>query len=166
MDVNHCDDRSTFAGPAGSNCGLNQRRLSGGPIALGVATRMPITFNYDPALRILFTKAEGGITLTELQRHLDTETEEKALAHRELIDASAAWTDFNSEQVRVVVQRLRRMLQEHQFGPTAVVTTNDELFGMSSMLAILSEVQGGPSIGVFRGFSEALDWLLRVPPAG
>jgi hypothetical protein len=125
---------------------------------------MPITFNYDPALRILFTKAEGVVTLADVQMHLDKELDEKALAYRELIDASTARTDVTSEQVRVVVHRLRRMMQEHQFGPAALVTTNDELFGMASMLAILSEVQGGPSIAVFRGFSEALDWLLRVPP--
>jgi hypothetical protein len=47
-------------------------------------------------------------------------------------------------------------------GPTAIVTRNDVLFGMAMMLAILCELHGGPNVGVFRTFDEALDWLLRA----
>jgi hypothetical protein len=125
---------------------------------------MPITFTYDPALKILFTTATGGLSLADIQDHLDRESDGKALAHRELFDASTAWTDFTLEQTRLLVHRLCGMMQKHQFGPTAVVSRDDELFRMVSTLGILSELQGGPSIGIFREFSEALNWLLRVPP--
>jgi hypothetical protein len=33
---------------------------------------------------------------------------------------------------------------------------------MASMLAILSELRGGPKVQAFRTFSEGLDWLVRV----
>lgn len=118
----------------------------------------------DPELRILFTTAKGTISLDDVQKHLDQESEEKALAYRELVDALSARNGLTSDQVRVLVHRLYGMVQQQQFGPTAVVTGNDELFGMASMLSILSEIKGGPFIGVFRGFSEALNWLLQLPP--
>ena len=68
---------------------------------------MPITFNYDPDLKILFTMAQGRISLADVQEHLDQESEEKALVHRELVDASNAWNDLTLEQVRVLVHQLR-----------------------------------------------------------
>src|SRR2546425_5177878 len=81
------------------------------------ATRMPFTFNYDPTLKIPFTL--GGISPADVVEHLDNKSDEKPLAHHELIDAS---------HVRVLVHRLHRMMQEYQFGLTALVTTNDEVF--------------------------------------
>ena len=126
---------------------------------------MPITFHYDPGLKILFTTAHGGISLADVQEHLDQESEEKALRYRELVDASNAWNDLTPEQVRVLVHRLHGMMRGQQLGPTAVVTDNDELFGMARMFSILSEIRDGPSVAVFRGFDEALNWLLRVPPS-
>lgn len=126
---------------------------------------MPITLSYDRELKILFTTAQGAISLADVEKHLDEESEEKALCYRELVDAVNAWNDFTSSQVRLLVHRLYKMMDDDPFGPTAVVTGNDELFGMASMLSILSEIKGGPEIGVFRGFSEALNWLLRVPPS-
>jgi len=47
-------------------------------------------------------------------------------------------------------------------GPTALVTTDNVLFGMVSMLAIMLDLEGGPSLGVFRRFDEALEWLVRA----
>jgi hypothetical protein len=67
---------------------------------------MPITFNYDPELKILFTTAQGGISLADLQEHLKEESEKKALEYRELVDASNVWNDLTPEQVRTLVHRL------------------------------------------------------------
>jgi hypothetical protein len=54
------------------------------------------------------------------------------------------------------------MSRQGAFGPTAVITTNDVVFGMASMLAILSELKGGLKVQAFRTFSEGLDWLVRM----
>ena len=123
---------------------------------------MPIDFAYDSGLRILFAKATGLITVTDIQRHLDLEGRANALRHRELIDASSAYTNITTEEVRAVVRSLKDLMGKGQFGPTALVTPNDNLFGMASMASIISSLQGGPEVGVFRGFDEALDWLLRA----
>lgn len=125
---------------------------------------MPIRFRYDSALQILFTTAEGLISLADIESHIDREAEARALAYRELVDASAASTHMTSAELTVLVSRLQTLMKGGPFGPTALVTTNARVFGMASMLAILSDLNGGPSIGVFRTFSEGLDWLLRADP--
>jgi hypothetical protein len=56
---------------------------------------------------------------------------------------------------------LHTTMQGGPFGPTALVTGDDKVFGMASMFSILSALECGPSMGVFRTFDEALNWLLR-----
>ena len=122
---------------------------------------MPIRFQYDPVLRILFSTAEGLVSFRDIDIHLTEENRERALAHRELVDASAATTNLTGEEVRAIVKRLCGLMQKGPFGPTALVASDNTLFSMANILAILSDLQGGPSIGVFRTFDEALDWLVR-----
>jgi|SRR5215831_12964325 len=120
---------------------------------------MPIRFTYDLQVKILLTTAEGLISFAEIQKHLDEETAAKALGYREIIDASAASTDLTPEETRELVRRLETMLRNGPLGPTAIVATNDFLFGMARMLAILCELWSGPKVAVFRVYGEALDWL-------
>ena len=123
--------------------------------------QMPISFTYDPALKIVFTTAQGLVTLTDIQNHLTQESNGYSTGYRELVDASLATTDLTSEQGRELVQFLKSISEKKPFGPTAIVTPNDIVFGMASMIGILSELQGGPVIGVFRTFDAGLNWLLR-----
>jgi hypothetical protein len=123
---------------------------------------MPIQFHYDPDVGILFTRAEGLLTFDEILRHLNEERDAKGIAHPEVFDATQARTDATAEQIRVVVQRMIGMGRQGAFGPTAVITNNDVVFGMASMLAILSELGRGPKVQAFRTFSEGLDWLVRM----
>jgi hypothetical protein len=119
---------------------------------------MPINFHYDPDVGILFTSVEGLLTFDEILRHLNEEGNAKGIVHAEIFDATQAHTDLTAEQVRVVVQRMIEMARQSVFGPTAVITNNDVVFGMASMLAILSELGGGPNVQAFRTFSEGLDF--------
>lgn len=122
---------------------------------------MPIQSKYDPDLGILFTTAEGLVSCQDVQKHLDEEAREGTLVYPEIFDATKASTNLSGQEVRLIVNRLIDMNRATALGPTAVVSTNDVLYGMASMLAILSELQGGPSIGVFRNFDEGLKWLLQ-----
>ena len=123
---------------------------------------MSINFQYDPDFGILLTRAEGLLTFDEILRHLNEERDAKGIGHPEIFDATQARTDSTAEQVRVVVQRMIDMHRQGAFGPTAVITKNDVVFGMASMLAILSELGRGPKVQAFRTFSEGLDWLVRM----
>jgi hypothetical protein len=122
---------------------------------------VPIRFTFDPKLNMLFTIAEGLISFEEIEKHLEEEAAQSLLGHREVFDAYAATTNLTDNQVRAIVSRLVEMARNGAFGPTALVTNNDMLFGMAMMMKILSELRGGPRIGVFRSFDAGLDWLVR-----
>lgn len=123
---------------------------------------MPIRFSYDPDLRIVFTTAEGLLSLTEIEKHLEDETVADALRYRELFDATNSRIQATGTEVRALVERVLTTMKTAQFGPTAVITNNDFFFGMASMFAILTELRDGPKIAVFRDFDSGLNWLLRT----
>ena len=76
--------------------------------------------------------------------------------------AMKARTNLTVTQARLVVGRLKSMMHAHRMGPTAVVTVNDVFYGMASMMAIVSEIESGPRIAVFRSFDKGIEWLVRV----
>ena len=123
-----------------------------------------IRFTHDTARKVLFTNAEGLVSFTDIKCHLSREASEGALPCRELFDASAACTDVTQHEVRELAGHISTLAKNGSLGPTAIVTQNDVFFGMARMFQILSELQGGPSFGVFRKRDEALEWLLRIPP--
>lgn len=120
---------------------------------------MPIRFTYNSKAKILFTTAEGVVSFEEIQAHLNGEWSAHLVGTRELVDASVASTNLTNAEVKKIVATLQQMARQQKFGPTAVVTHDNVLFGMASMVGILSELQGGPAIRVFRSFSEGLNWL-------
>jgi hypothetical protein len=123
---------------------------------------MPIRFTYDHQLKILFTTADGLLSLVEIQRHLDEEAAAEALGYREIFDASAASTNLTSEEARELARRLVARMRSGPLGPTAIFTTNDVTFGMARMFAIFCELWSGPQVGVFRSLDEGLDWLVQA----
>jgi hypothetical protein len=125
---------------------------------------MPIRFIYNPKVKTLFTTAEGVVSYEEIQRHLNGEWLAHRVNSRELVDASTASTSVTGDEAKKIVATLLEMAKQQEFGPTAIVTRDNVLFGMASMVGILSELRGGPAIGAFRSFSEALDWLYTFAP--
>ena len=125
---------------------------------------MAIRFTYNSKVKILFTTAEGVISFEEIQAHLNVEWSAHRLGSRELVDASTASTNVTSDEVKKLVATLLQMAKQQKFGPTAVVTNDNVVFGMASMAGILSELRGGPAIGVFRSLSEGLNWLYAFAP--
>jgi hypothetical protein len=126
---------------------------------------VPIRFEFDRQLNILFTVAEGLISFEEIQRHLDREGMAQYLGKPEIFDATAASTNLTTREVREIVGRLRTMMGEQPLGPTAIVTEDRVFYGMGRMLSIVSEFEGGPEIGVFQTLREGLDWLASLRPA-
>lgn len=120
---------------------------------------MAITYTLDRPARRMYTRAEGLLTLPELETHLDVEERDRALGYAELFDARGAGTDLTSEGVRRLVDRAR---QAHAgglvVGPTAIVADNDVVYGMARMYALLAEFENAP-VEVFREVEPALAWL-------
>jgi hypothetical protein len=90
---------------------------------------MPIQFTYDAARGILFTTAEGLVTLADVITHLDRESDAAALGCPEIFDALAARTNLTPDDVRNLVGQIQLRMKGTKFGPTAVVTTDDVFFG-------------------------------------
>ena len=122
---------------------------------------MPVTFEIDPAQRIVRTLASGRVTYDDLARHLAEEERDDALGLAEVIDGRGATTDLTPNQVRALVVRTDALVRKGRFGALAIVTDSDFAFGMARMYQLLAEplpVQ----IGVFRTLDEATAWLSAV----
>jgi hypothetical protein len=122
---------------------------------------MPIRYSTDPVNRRLVTRADGVVTFAEIDAHLDIEQRNRDLDRPELIDARGATTDLTTQQVRQLVQPAANMLRLVELGATAIVTTDDVLYGMARMYSILAEGVGATS-QVFRDVESATRWLNRV----
>src|SRR5262245_64646716 len=103
---------------------------------------MPISYSVDPRSGHLLTRADGVVTFYEIDAHLDVEQRNRDLHRPELIDARGATTNVTPLQVRQLIQRAANMLRLADVGPTAIVTTNDVVYGMARMYSILAENLG------------------------
>lgn len=122
---------------------------------------MPIRYSIDRIHRRLMTHADGIVTFHDINAHLDLEQRNRDLNRSELIDARGATTDITSDQVRRLVRRAADMLRLVDLGPTAIVTTDDVVYGMARMYSILAEGVGAAA-EVFRDMESATRWLERM----
>jgi hypothetical protein len=119
---------------------------------------MPIRYSIDPVHHRLLTHADGVVTFHDINAHLDEEQRNRDLNRAELIDARGAIGEFDVDRVKRLVQRGANMLQSVELGPTALVISNDVLFGMARMYSILAE-GAGVRAEVFRDPESAITWL-------
>src|ERR1700730_16769144 len=122
---------------------------------------MPIRYVFDSTQQRLLTHADGLVTFQDLSEHLDAEERDRGLGLPELFDARGATTNVTAQQVRTIVQRAVDTLGQIPRGPTAIVATDDVVFGMARMYAILTE-QVGARVEVFRDVESANRWLQEV----
>jgi hypothetical protein len=118
---------------------------------------MNITTTVDHARRRVFVKATGPITLDDIRIHLGKERLGVGLAYDELIDARGYSPAFSPDDVRTIVEILRRLGKDSRLGPTAIIVDTEAGFGMIRMLGIL--VDEVCSIRPFHKQEEAEQWL-------
>ena len=119
---------------------------------------MPIVMRFDPVAKRLLTTASGEVTFAELLDHIAAEGREGHLGAPELFDARQATTNLTSAQVRQLVEQMRREAIGGSLGPTALVTTNDVVFGMARMYSLMSDTFD-QRFTVFRSLIDAERWL-------
>jgi hypothetical protein len=122
---------------------------------------MPIRYIIDSVHQRLLTRADGLVTYQDLSQHLDAEERDRGLGLPELFDARGATTNLTAGQVHTLVQRAADTLRRTPLGPTAIVATDDVVFGMGRMYAILTD-QAGARVEVFRDVESANRWLEEV----
>jgi len=118
---------------------------------------MPITYVIDRILQKMTTQAVGLITFEDINHHLDGEERERALGLPELIDARNATTDLRPDQVHRLVRRTVDAAKRIPLGATALVTSDDVVFGMARMYSIL--LDDVAPVEVFRDCETAIRWL-------
>jgi hypothetical protein len=121
---------------------------------------MPLrsTFNLD--LDVLFTKAEGVVTSSELHSHLDFRRVAGLLGIRELFDTSGATTSLSADEVRSLVSGLKALADRTVIARVAIVATDPVFYGIGRMVEALCQLQGGPEIAVFRTRDSGIGWLI------
>jgi hypothetical protein len=122
---------------------------------------MSITMTFDHARRRLFVKAEGPITLDHIRAHIEEERLGAGLSYSELMDVRGCSPAISADEVRMLVQLLRRLGEKSHLGPTAVIVDTDFAYGMLRMLEIL--IDDVCHIRPFRKEKEAEQWLATFP---
>jgi len=118
---------------------------------------MSFTTTVDHAQRRVFVRAEGPITLADIRTHLEEERVDVGLTYSELIDARGFSPAFSPEEVRTLVNILRRLGKDSKLGPTAIIVDTDFGYGMLRLLEVL--VEDVCDIRPFRRQEEAEKWL-------
>ena len=101
------------------------------------------------------------MTFEDLSQHLDAEERDRGLELPELFDARGATTNVTTQQVRTLVYRAANTLRRIPLRPTAIVATDDLVFGTARMYAVLTE-DAGARVEVFRDVESANRWLQEV----
>ncbi|MGC1452816.1 MAG: hypothetical protein WA830_22525 [Candidatus Sulfotelmatobacter sp.] len=122
---------------------------------------MPVTYQIDPAERVIRTCCSSPVTLSEVIEHFRTLQNDPACSGSldVLLDVSDADPLPDSAQIGAVKTELSAIRGKVQFGICAVIATRDAMFGMMRMFEVLA----GPyflAIRVFRGKPEAEAWML------
>jgi hypothetical protein len=121
---------------------------------------MPIEYHIDTAKAIIYTRCFGDVTLAEVLDHFRVLVRDPDLPEHldVLLDLSEQTSMPKTNQLRLVVDAIRRARASIDFGAVAVVACTNALYGMFRMFQVFTEDLFG-EISVFRSVAEAQAWL-------
>ena len=127
---------------------------------------MPVTYQIDPARKLICTTCSAPLRFTEVIEHFQTLKQDPACTGYldVLLDVSNADTLPVSRQLGPISAEIGAVRAKVQFGICAIVASRDAMFGMMRVF----EVAAGPyfrSIRVFRDPLEAQKWMSSQPIA-
>ena len=108
--------------------------------------------------------AMGSVTYAHAHAHMKRELREHARGYRKYVDFRGAGIQISLAEIRQIVEQLREVAQKKKLGPTAVVVSSDQAYGMMRMLEML--VEDVCEIRPFREEAEARAWLEARSPSG
>ena len=120
---------------------------------------MPVSFRIDKSLGLVFTTAEGVLTVQDILTHLHRLRDEPDFgpSYDQLIDLRDV-IEFS-----VSGAEMRTISRHHLFNEgsrRAIVAESKITFGMARMYQMLRETYGKPDVvRVFRDMAEARCWL-------
>jgi len=126
---------------------------------------VPIHYAIRPSGTIETTCA-GDVTFDEVMRHFEELADSDLPPHLDvLLDLTGMTSVPETSQIRVVADRIERMLPKTRWARCAVAVKSDLFYGISRMFAVYAE-QAFEEVQVFRDRSEAERWLVRVSGSG
>ncbi len=125
---------------------------------------MPVIVGVDHEHRQVNAVAMGSVTYADAKTHMQLEVREHARGYRKFVDFRGAGIQISPSEIRQIVDGLRDLAQDEKFGPTAVVVSSDQAYGMMRMLEML--VEDVCEIRPFREEAEARAWLETRSPSG
>lgn len=118
---------------------------------------MPIIFTVDHQRHDVRAVAIGPVTFDDVRRHILQERHWRGLSYPEFFDARGAGIALSPSEVRKLVEMLRTLASETRLGPTAVLVSSDQAFGVFRMIEML--VEDVCEVKPFRDEAAARAWL-------
>lgn len=128
---------------------------------------MPVTYQIDPASRIIRTTCSSPLTLADVLGHFRALKQDPTCSGDldVLLDVSAADALPQTHQFPAITGEIAAIRDKVQFGACAIVATRDAMFGMMRIFEVLANPYFR-AMGVFRGLVEAEAWLSEQRTTG
>lgn len=121
---------------------------------------MPIRFTIDHAKRFVYARAEGEVTLSDIEGFTDAVMVENALPYRKLFDGRGAFGKYDDNDMMMLGARVSAYASVGKRGALAVVPS-PEYFEMASRFINLGK--SDRPARVFLDRDAALRWLESQP---
>src|ERR1700682_5841884 len=121
---------------------------------------MPITARIEETGRV-YILASGLVTYEDLRNFVWETRARPAIGSPQLFDAREARTDLTVEQIRGLQNTIRDQFERGEIGPTAIVASEDSVFGIDPMTQSYTAGHTVP-VRVFRELASAEEWLSNL----
>jgi hypothetical protein len=123
---------------------------------------MPIIYTIDHEKRLVLARAEGIITMKDIEDFTDDVVARDALAYRKLFDGSDAAGTYDDNDVMLLAARASAYATLTRRGRLALVPRRNAVPDLAERFINLGKFEGQAM--VFRTRKEALEWLNSPEP--
>ncbi len=123
---------------------------------------MPIIYTIDHEKRLVLARAEGIITMKDIEDFTDDVVARDALAYRKLFDGSDAAGTYDDNDVMLLAARASAYATLTRRGRLALVPRRNAVPDLAERFINLGKFEGRAM--VFRTRKEALEWLNSPEP--
>ena len=122
---------------------------------------MPIKWTISRAERLVTVRAEGVISLRDVEALLDDIAVKEAIGYRKIFDARGAAGSYTDDDVMTLGARIQAYIRQGLPGAAAIVVDSQRQF--NTALRIANVGQGKRPIRIFFSPEEARAWIHSNP---
>lgn len=121
---------------------------------------MPIRYTIDHTRNLVEARAEGDISLTDIEEFTDAIMVENAMPYRKLFDGRGAFGKYDDQDLMQLAARISAYASVERRGALAIVPS-EEYIDLAKRFINLGK--SGRPARVFTSPDDALQWLLEQP---